>query len=642
MQYSSAPTHNRCNAYLDTLFILCLGFFFVSFYVIASKFSNVPYTELAKAFIFGQALAQIPILCSTNAATQVKVFCGVLAAALAASYVNFSDMFVLIAVMSALGFLFLKAGRHFFSFCPKDWAALPVVLCLVTLVVALVYSGRTLSPLFEERVLLGAFHKDTAFHIAISNSFRVFPFPSTGLDGVPQIAYHSGSHFLLARLGVLFNMPGVGAYNIIYPLVFVPAFFSALFILARRFKVFLGLKSAISPSDLLVLLFLLGALSSDLDDIVAAWISSVFLSESFLVSLCFAFLFCTLLLEMLAHRDSNITGRYLNLFFMILTGVAALFCKVSIAYSLCCIVGIIFLMFFKKMRIYEVITIFVWLALCLAFVKLTSDSDLATFSIFSFLRKYVQGNFVLHIVLHHMSLFILCLILLYKNRTLEYLYKNKTDFNILFLAAASTVLSLVPTIFFKMYSSEYYFSVPRILLIAVCMAYSSYVFTPWFKNISVRAYTAIFCVLLVFPLNTASVYASRSSKHISRTYRSLKAAPNNERRRVIEHLESLFFLPVESKRSSLVYIPPAVAGFWGERDWPNGLLIPALSGHAALDAAGPGTKDMVAYGMNAYPQRDNWRQEGLSDQELLTRASDKGFRRVLIVTEQGIRKLEDE
>ncbi|MDG2992419.1 hypothetical protein L3556_15985 [Candidatus Synechococcus calcipolaris G9] len=65
------------------------------------------------------------------------------------------------------------------------------------------------------------------FHAAISSMMRTHGFSSTGLDGIPYVPYHYGSHWFIAQFANLVNTDSYTAYKIIFPVIFIPMLFHA-------------------------------------------------------------------------------------------------------------------------------------------------------------------------------------------------------------------------------------------------------------------------------------------------------------------------------------------------------------------------------------------------------------------------------
>jgi hypothetical protein len=121
------------------------------------------------------------------------------------------------------------------SFKQKRWAML--VLVAAALVAGLYVSGKTWglgynNPLAEERLLVNHGHIDALFHSSISNMMRTYGRPSTGLDGIPYIAYHYGSHWLVAALAPVSGQGTFEFYNCGTGILFIPLLYAGLLLLA--------------------------------------------------------------------------------------------------------------------------------------------------------------------------------------------------------------------------------------------------------------------------------------------------------------------------------------------------------------------------------------------------------------------------
>jgi hypothetical protein len=145
---------------------------------------------------------------------------------------------------AAVGWLWAGAGyvlfawnliAWVFSFKQQRWAVLAVFAA--ALVAGLYASGKTWglgynNPLADERLLVNHGHIDALFHSSISNMMRTYGRPSTGLDGVPYIAYHYGSHWLVAALAPVCAQGMFEFYNCGTAILFIPLMFAGLILLA--------------------------------------------------------------------------------------------------------------------------------------------------------------------------------------------------------------------------------------------------------------------------------------------------------------------------------------------------------------------------------------------------------------------------
>lgn len=101
-------------------------------------------------------------------------------------------------------------------------ALLAIAGFLGTFAAGAVWGSGYQNPLFVERLAGGAGHIDTLFHAAVSNMIRTQGVPSTGLDGVPFLHYHFGSHWVIAMICNLIDVAVIDFYNVGYAIIFVP------------------------------------------------------------------------------------------------------------------------------------------------------------------------------------------------------------------------------------------------------------------------------------------------------------------------------------------------------------------------------------------------------------------------------------
>jgi hypothetical protein len=80
----------------------------------------------------------------------------------------------------------------------------------------------------EEVLWRGRGNLDTLYHANIANMLRTYGAISTGLDGLPRISYHFGSHFVFGRLSALTGASVYRFYNELYPILVAPLFAHAV------------------------------------------------------------------------------------------------------------------------------------------------------------------------------------------------------------------------------------------------------------------------------------------------------------------------------------------------------------------------------------------------------------------------------
>ena len=79
---------------------------------------------------------------------------------------------------------------------------------------------------------IGNTHVDSVFHMSIAGMLRSYEVPSTGLDGLPWLGYHWGSHAAMAALAEGQGTSVVTSYCTAYPIVFTTLFAHALILAA--------------------------------------------------------------------------------------------------------------------------------------------------------------------------------------------------------------------------------------------------------------------------------------------------------------------------------------------------------------------------------------------------------------------------
>jgi hypothetical protein len=107
---------------------------------------------------------------------------------------------------------------------------LTVSIFLAAWAVVKVWGIFSLHPLFTEALATLTekdlpFLHDTLYHVSFSQMIKTYGIPSTGLDGLPYMFYHYGSHWLLGHFSSFVNVDAITMYNVGYPIVFIPLFF---------------------------------------------------------------------------------------------------------------------------------------------------------------------------------------------------------------------------------------------------------------------------------------------------------------------------------------------------------------------------------------------------------------------------------
>lgn len=84
------------------------------------------------------------------------------------------------------------------------------------------------SPFFVERIAAGKGHLDTLYHAAFAHMIQTYGVASTGLDGIPFVPYHFGSHWLFAHWSSLLGVGPLHFYQLGFAVLVVPLLLQAM------------------------------------------------------------------------------------------------------------------------------------------------------------------------------------------------------------------------------------------------------------------------------------------------------------------------------------------------------------------------------------------------------------------------------
>ena len=256
-----------------------------------------------------------------------------------------------------IGWLWAGGGYSLFAwnlitwvtrFKQKRWAML--VLFAAALVAGLYVSGKTWglgynNPLAEERLLVNQGHVDALFHSSISNMLRTYGRPSTGLDGIPYIAYHYGSHWLVAALAPVCGQGTFEFYNCGTGILFIPLMYAGLFLLAGVIRNVVrdpNIADHGLPGGILFWVVMIAGLLGPFPkkgDMMRVSLQEIYDSDSYALGLAISFLVVALVVLFFREWKSAAPGRDVSSRLGLLVVLPALYClcavlKVSNAYLL--------------------------------------------------------------------------------------------------------------------------------------------------------------------------------------------------------------------------------------------------------------------------------------------------------------------
>jgi len=109
---------------------------------------------------------------------------------------------------------------------------LPSVSLITVLVwmLAITWGSGYANPRWRDLLMTGHISRDVVFHAAYTEMLATYGRASTGLDGLPYVPYHFGSHLLAAALVKLTNTSALTIYNLVFPWL-LPVLYTAAFMM---------------------------------------------------------------------------------------------------------------------------------------------------------------------------------------------------------------------------------------------------------------------------------------------------------------------------------------------------------------------------------------------------------------------------
>jgi hypothetical protein len=216
-------------------------------------------------------------------------------------------------------------------------------------IVSVIWGGYHLRPTFIETLVVSKpyffdqefYNADTLYNLSIAHMIKNYGEASTGLDGIPSIYYHYGSHWIMAQLSKFTGIHLVHMYSFGYPLIFIPLFFHVFLQFVFRVQEWLFKKT---DGGLLFVLLLMCLFIGVPHHLYAGGLLGIsgLVNDSFIISLTilFAFLHTGLL-----FWQRNVKNEWLFTFLTFLFIVAAGIVKISTGYVLTGLVCYFFLRF---------------------------------------------------------------------------------------------------------------------------------------------------------------------------------------------------------------------------------------------------------------------------------------------------------
>jgi hypothetical protein len=575
-----------------------------------------------------------------------------------------------------------------------------LLLVVAALFVGLYVSGKHWglgynNPLAEERLAVNLGHIDAPFHSAIANMLRNYGRPSTGLDGLPYLAYHFGSHWVAASLAALTGQGLFEFYNSASGILFVPLMYAAFLGLAGLLRGFAQKEP--EPTTLpggflfwaVALVGLIGPFPKK-GDMLRVSLMEIYDSDSYTLGLAVSFLVLALAVSYYFDRRERsgppAWGDKLALLMLFpLLFAACGLIKISLAYLL---VGMAFFVCWRlglwRQPLY-LAHLAISAALAVALLRFATSRVDSHFALFTFDRIHPEWlPFFFAFYFFWVWAFAWLLFCRLHLSTLEAVSTALREGKLIPLEILlfCSLIGLVPYLLlrFNTGSWNYFTQYQTFLGLALTVAYlpaGADFFrarTQGWQQIPVRSVAIVLagCLIGTHLLTTtaSAVYglvkdnaqiraelagypedAWRS--HLRLLYggsRGVVSGPAQARLATLASLRELGRIPRAEKRKTVLYIPKTYRAYWGDlRQFPGTegttpFIAPALSGLAMISGE-PEYEDLsevrrITYGYWSYPLPQA--AEEPSDLDLATvrkRAASMGFEQLIVLGSSGVQRL---
>lgn len=387
--------------------------------------------------------------------------------------------------------------------------------------VYLLWMQDYMNPLAPEAFAAGIrySHVDTLFHSALTANIRTYAIPSVGLQGLPIMTYHAGSHYLFASFAELCKVDILEFYNYAYPVIFVPLFVQSLF-----FASYANLKGTnhrlrVAASALVLFFILTGFYSSKFGAryLLPPVTNTHFMSASYNLSLTLMFLAICVYAPF--WRRPQVTQPPMNAIIVLcipLWFFVIGFAKVSTAVVLFAVFVYLIL---RKRIIFNrwIFTAAVSSAIVLYYViELTVPNSGNTFDIKwgSFYTVFVSGNIFVYFLLQYLFFAFLVVILVLLMRTSEKHLLNSVvrgKYIVIELIVIAALVGVVPGLLIYIDGgSAYYFSDIQYWLTAIgLMHFSPYLIYKFYsKRVAFKIPFRIAMFVLVVVVTREAIFRS--------------------------------------------------------------------------------------------------------------------------------------
>lgn len=261
--------------------------------------------------------------------------------------------------------------------------------------IAVAWGSNYHDPLFLEKIATGYARLDTLFHADVANMIKTYNVPSTGLSGIPYLNYHFASHIIFAQLSRLVRLNMIDFYNLAYPVIFIPLFLKAFLTAIGEVRKLKKINQSLNVTFWIILLIgFTGLLPSMLLGKLGFSTATIFISESYLISLILTFAaFGIVSSYVMTSARMKKTGE--RLFFLVFLPVmlgAIGFAKISLLYLILIVVLYLFLKFKLYRKVVYVGSLAISVVVFLATFKLANLSGESPILFLAYIKTYVYPD----------------------------------------------------------------------------------------------------------------------------------------------------------------------------------------------------------------------------------------------------------
>lgn len=415
--------------------------------------------------------------------------------------------------------------------------------------------------IIEGWAVVGTDRSDTPFHLAIAQMLKTYGVPSTGLDGIPAMNYHWGSHWFFAQLSNLLHLPVTVIYQLCYPAIIAPLLFRTFLSFVLEMKEASGRdnqsKSGFNFTFWMIFLAIFIGL------FVSYWAGNkwaentgtgtgatafILTSESYAFSIMLMFGLFGCAHNYWLHRDSLSRAQnvlILFLIFPVLISVIGLV-KVSTLFMVCSLAGYLFLRLgmYKKWLLFASMAVICITALFVALLVFEPRENHGSLSWFFFYRSR-DISLPLYLFLFYIWTYIF-IVIFFVSRRLHKSERHQVNNSpktlplecVIWVAVTGFLPGMVLRI--QNYDALYFTEIQLLLAASLVLLYIPFYRTHWKQNTVkvwlIRAAMAILAV--IFVINTYA-YLSHSvgdsiNHHASILSRADKRANNSKPLRIRE------------------------------------------------------------------------------------------------------------